>query len=331
MSLSSALGLRYSADLRTLFYAGVLFPGVPLLQYAFPQLLGWLLPLGLYLGFCAGVLTHNQNHTPTFKSKRLNVLYQAWLSVFYGYPTFGWIPSHNQNHHKFVNRPGDASITWRYSKRHTWTVAWTYFFVSSFFQQKTLKEYIAKAKRENPALYRSILLQYGFVIVGHSGMLALAIALHGVALGALVYGVAFLLPALFSLWAMFFINYIQHVHCDPWSEYNHSRNFVGRLGNWLVFNNGLHAAHHRQAGLHWSRLWELHEQLAPHIDPALKQQSIMGFCLRTYVLGLFSDRFRTHQVGRPAWEPPGSDSKGPLNLAIPSVEATDAGINANMA
>jgi fatty acid desaturase len=322
------LGLRVKADTRTLLYAFVLFPAVPAVQYANPALVGWLLPLGLYCGFCAGVLTHNQNHSPTFVNKRLSAYFAAWLSIFYGYPTFGWIPTHNQNHHKFVNRPGDASITWRYSKKHNWTVAWTYFFVSSFFQSKSMVEYINKARASNPPLFHNIVMQYVFVIGGHSGMAALAIALHGWGLGALVYGVGFLLPALFSLWAMFFINYIQHVHCDPWSKYDHSRNFVGRLSNWLTFNAGLHAAHHEQAGLHWSKLWELHNRLAPHIHPDLKQHSLLGFCFKTYVLGMFSDRFRTHQIGRPAWSPPGD---GPVDLTIGSVESTEAGINASMA
>jgi beta-carotene hydroxylase len=328
MSFSQALGLRFAADIRTVFAAFVMFPLVPLVQYFQPQLLGWMLPVSLYFGFLAGVLTHNQNHCPTFKNRTANTLYQAWLSMFYGYPTFGWVPSHNQNHHKFVNRAGDASITWRYSKRHTWTVAWTYFFISSYFQGKTIAEYKDKVKATNPELYRSIQLQYLFVVAGHGGMLTLALAMHGLWFGLLVYGVAFLLPSLFALWSMFFINYIQHVHCDPWSEYNHSRNFVGRLGNWMVFNNGLHAAHHKVAGLHWSKLPALHADLAPHIHPDLQQASIIGFCLRTYVLGLFSDRFRTHQIGRPAWDHP-EDTQ--LDLTIGSVDGTDVGVNASMA
>ena len=196
----------------------------PLIQYAYPSLLGWLLPLGLYCGFCAGVLTHNQNHRPTFVRGWANVWYQAWLSI--------------------------------------------------------------------------------------------------------VYGVAFLAPCLFSLWSMFFINYVQHVDCDPWSEHDHSRNFVGALSNWLVFNAGLHAAHHGQAGLHWSLLPVAHARIASDIHPELKQSSITWFLWRTYGLGAFSDRFRTHQIGRPAWVNP--DGVG-LDLTIPSIDTTGVGVNASRA
>lgn len=321
--------LRNAADYRTLFWAFVLFPAVAFAQYANPALAGWLLPLGLYLGFCAGVFSHNQNHCPTFKGKRANALYAAYLSFFYGYPTFGWIPTHNLNHHKFVNKKGDATITWRYTEKNTWTVAWTYFFISAYWQSGPIKEYIRKARAsENRTIFRQIVSQYATVVGLHLACVALAVYLHGPKLGALVYLSAFGLPAFFALWSMMFINYIQHVHCDPWSKHNHSRNFVGKVGNFFVFNNGLHAAHHENAGAHWSKLPELHARIADEIDPELNQHSIFGFCLRAYLLGAFSDRFRTHQIGRAASNPPeGRSAPAP---APNEILAVDAGVNASM-
>jgi fatty acid desaturase len=127
---------------------------------------------------------------------------------------------------------------------------------------------------------------------------------------------------------MIFINYIQHVHADPWSEHNHSRNFVGKSSNWLVFNNGFHTAHHESAGLHWSKLPEAHAKIAHLIDPELQQPSIIRFCIRSYFLGMFSDRFRTHQVGRAAYDPPNGAE---LKLETASVSAVEAGVNASMA
>jgi beta-carotene hydroxylase len=103
---------------------------------------------------------------------------------------------------------------------------------------------------------------------------------------------------------MMFINYLQHVHCDPWSAHDHSRNFVSPLCNWLVFNSGFHAAHHEHPGAHWSDLPALHAKIAPEIHPALCPSSILGFCMRAYLLGAFSERFRTRQIGRAAYDPP---------------------------
>jgi fatty acid desaturase len=322
--------LRYKADRRTVLWAFVLFPAVGFAPYVEPRLIPWLLPLALYCGFCAGVFSHNHNHCPTFKSRKLNAFYSAWLSIFYGFPTYAWIPTHNLNHHKFVNKAGDATITWRYSKRNTWLVASTYYFVSVYWQSGVLTEYRAKARANNPALYRQILGQYATLIGAQVGLLALAFALHhdtwwrGLEIWFFGFGVS----ALFANWSMIFINYEQHVHADPWSEHNHSRNFVGRLGNWLVFNNGFHTAHHESAGLHWSLLPEAHAKIERHIHPELKQKSIVLYCLRAYLLGFFNEKYRTKQIGRAPYDPPGG---GDVKLETASVAAVEAGVNASMA
>jgi hypothetical protein len=103
---------------------------------------------------------------------------------------------------------------------------------------------------------------------------------------------------------------------------------VSKIGNFLVFNNGYHAAHHENAGLHWSKLPEAHAKIAHLIDPRLNEQSIFGFCFRSYVLGFFSSRFRTRQIGRPAYDPP---DQGALDLRTADVDAVEAGTNAEMA
>jgi beta-carotene hydroxylase len=316
--------LRYAADYRTLLWFAAMHV-LALAEYARPQLAPCLLPLGLYFGFCAGVFSHNHNHCPTFKSRRANAIYANWLSVFYGYPVFAWIPTHNLNHHKFVNKAGDATITWRHTNDNTWTVAWTYFFVSSYWQSAPIKQYIAKARRENASLFGRIVTQYAVVGTAHVTLLTLAILLHGVPRGLLVYLCAFGVPAFFALWSMMFINFIQHVHCDPWSPHNHSRNFVSLLGNYLVFNNGLHAAHHENPGAHWSKLPEHHAKIESAIAPELKQKSIWGFCFRSYLLGAMSDAFRPRQIGRAAFDA----LDGSVTRAYTDdVQAVEAGTNA---
>jgi fatty acid desaturase len=327
--------LRHSPDWRTVLWAFVFFPAMALLPYVEPRVLfvgdrfvPWMLPLGLYFGFCAGVFSHNHNHCPMFKSRRVNAFYSAWLSIFYLYPTWVWIPSHNLNHHKYVNRAGDATITWRYSKKNTLFTSTTYYFVSAAWQKPVLDEYFAKAKASNPGLYRQILAQIATVAGAHLSLFALAVATRGWKLGPLVYLVGVFLPALFANYSMIFINYIQHAHTDPWSEHNHSRNFVSKLGNWLVFNNGYHAAHHESAGLHWSKLPAAHAKIAHLIDPALNERSLVGYIGRAYLLGMFSERFRTKQVGRAPYDPPDGRE---VKLVTAAVSAEEVGVNASMA
>jgi hypothetical protein len=54
-----------------------------------------------------------------------------------------------------------------------------------------------------------------------------------------------------SLFAVLIFNYVQHVHADEESRYNHSRNFTGLL-NAMLFNNGYHTIHHEHPGVHWN-------------------------------------------------------------------------------
>jgi fatty acid desaturase len=295
---------RLSADYRTLLWAFVLFPTVMVVPYRSPQLLAWTLPLALYVGFCAGVFAHNHNHCPTFRSRVANDVFAAWVSVFYGHPTFAWIPTHNLNHHKYLNRDGDATVTWRYSKKNTWLVASTYFFVSAYWQGALIEEFVNRARTSAPRLYGRVTLQKFSFRIAHAALFGIAVLLHGWSLGSMVYLGTLGASMAGGLWGMTFINFIQHVHCDPWSEHNHSRNFVSKLGNFLVFNSGFHTAHHEHPGAHWSRLPELHTRISREIHPDLCQSSVLGFCLRSYALGAILPGFRTRQIGRPAYADP---------------------------
>ena len=57
-----------------------------------------------------------------------------------------------------------------------------------------------------------------------------------------------LVPHQYAAWGIITMNFLQHDGCDEDTEYNHSRNFVGKLVNWWTYNNGFHAIHHMRAG-----------------------------------------------------------------------------------
>jgi beta-carotene hydroxylase len=285
--------LRHAADYRTLFWALVLFPLVPLLEYARPSTAPWLLPVNLYLAYSAGVLTHNHNHRAVFMHRRLNAAYSVWLSVFYGAPIFTWIPTHNQNHHRHTNGPLDDTRTWRYSNANTFFEAVTYPLVSTRFQLPAIVQYLRRTRRRHPDRLPWLMAQVAAIPLAHAVLFALAMRLRGWGWqGAETYFVAFGLPALFAPWALMFTNYVQHVHCDPLSEHNHSRNFVDPLVNWFLFDAGYHTVHHDAPGTHWSQLKSLHEHRLGQIDPRLNEHSIFSFCLKTYVFRPLRDGFR---------------------------------------
>lgn len=317
---------RFAADYRTLLWVFVLAPGVVAVQFARPELISRLWWVSCYFAIAAGVIAHNHNHCPTFANKRINGWFGNWISLFYGYPTFAWIPTHNLNHHKFVNTEGDATITWRFTNRHNVFVAATYFFVSSYYQSYPIKAFLEKTKAKNPAFYRRIMMQYVFWIGGYVALLALAIALHGAKTGFFVFTTVIAVPALVSLWTIMLFNYEQHVHTDPWSKHDHSRNFVSPTLNFLLFNNGLHAAHHENPGMHWSKLPEVHAKIAPMINPVLNQTSVWWYWFRQYLLTPLVPTLGTVQMGPGPDHPPnGGRIQG---IASADVDLGEAGTNA---
>jgi beta-carotene hydroxylase len=274
---------RFESDYRTLFWAFVLFPLLPALSYARPSLLLWLLPGQLYLSYCAGVFTHNHVHCKTFAGPRANLAYASWLSIFYGAPIATWIPTHLLNHHRFPNRERDVTRTDRHSSRHNLWQTLRYTLLCGGWEMPLVLEYARRARQRRDRAWRELRVQFAALLLAHVGALALALSLHGAALGSAVYlltaGTAWVAPLF-----MFFTNYIQHVHCDAASPDNYCRNFVSPLANWFVFQNGYHTVHHDQPNVHWSRYPALHAARSASIHPSLNVRSLFGFCVANYLL-----------------------------------------------
>jgi fatty acid desaturase len=274
--------LRFVEDRRTLCWAFLLFPLGPALALWRPSLLPWLAPLLLYCSYLSGVLTHNHNHCGVFRERWANLAYGAWLSIFYGFPIFSWIPTHNHNHHRFRNGDGDMTATARHAQRDSLLTALTYPPASSRFQLPALATFVRTAFRARSRQRSRIVLESTVLLLAHAALGLAALLRHGVGPGALVYVCALGLPAFMGTYWMMLTNYLQHVGCDAASEHDHSRNFVSPFFNWFVFDNGLHTVHHEHPGLHWSRYRALHRQREAQIAPELNQNTLLGFALRRY-------------------------------------------------
>jgi beta-carotene hydroxylase len=278
-----AMRLRHRADVRTLVWALLFMPAAATAQYASQRLAGWLLPVSMYLAYSAGVIAHNHNHSPTFAGRRTNALFSMWISFFYGYPVFAWIPTHNENHHKFVNGPGDATSTLRMTRDSGLLAAVRFPLLSAAAQAPLIARVLARTKRRSPRAYAAYAAQKIVVFMGHAAACGLAIGLHGAARGACVYASALGLPAVGALWGLMFTNYVQHVDCDPSSRWRRSRDFVSGFMNFFVFDNGFHTVHHEQAGLHWSKTRQAHARIAHRLDPRLQESSIFAYVFKAYV------------------------------------------------
>jgi fatty acid desaturase len=265
--------LKNLADLKTLFYL-VLVTAALFVQWKF----GFHWPLyifSLYLAIAVAVIAHNHNHVPIWRSEFLNHVTDNWITLFYGFPAFAWTPTHNKNHHKFNNKEGDYTITYRFSEANNILTLLSYPSISSYFQQSPVMNHLKNLYKLKRQKFYLAILQY--VTLGLLIVISLILDWRK----ALLYIVV---PQQVALFVVMLFNYIQHVHADEESAYNHSRNFVSGFTNFMLFNNGYHTAHHNKASVHWSQLPEAHAKIADRIAPHLNQPTILGYLFKTYVM-----------------------------------------------
>jgi fatty acid desaturase len=216
-----------------------------------------------------------------WRSRLLNILTDYWLTLFYGFPAFAWIPTHNKNHHFLNNKKGDYTLTYRVSEKNNIFTLLSYPSISSYFQQKPIKDYLNTLWRSNRLKFHLAASQYLLLAVFY---LAAFLVSWKKALLFIV------IPHQVSLFSVLVFNYLQHVHADEESEYDHTRNFVGFI-NVLLFNNGYHTIHHQNPGIHWSETPAAHKKIVHLIDPSLNEPNFWWYMLRVYLLAPFDARF----------------------------------------
>jgi len=273
--------LRYNADRRTLLYI-FLTTALFAAQWAY-GFNPFVYVLYLFFSIAVTVIAHNHNHIPLWRNKIMNGLTDYWLTVFYGFPAFAWIPTHNMNHHTLNNREGDYTITYRLTEHNHLLMLLAYPSVSSFYQQKPIRDYLKKQWTDDRGYFWFCLSQY--VLLAVWTIAALLIDWRKALLFVII-------PQQVGLFSVLVFNFVQHVHADEASKFNHSRNFVGFL-NVLLFNNGYHTIHHERAGLHWSKTPEAHTKIAPNISPRLIERGFWSFIWKSYFLGLVMPKYRT--------------------------------------
>ncbi|MGB0916958.1 MAG: fatty acid desaturase family protein [Flavobacteriales bacterium] len=249
----------------------------------------WWLIYGVYLhlSVAVSVMVHNHKHVPMWKNKWLNVLTDNWLTVFYGFPVFAWVPTHMINHHVHVNTEKDYTRTWRYTEKNNLLTLITYPTLSGKNQQPAVKSYYFSQWKKDRSKFWFLTLQLASLFT----WLIAAFVIDWYS--ALIYVV---IPQQVSLFSVLIFNYVQHIHTDEKSEYNNCRNFTGWGLNTFLLNNGYHTAHHMAPGLHWSKLKTKHEEVNEKIDQNLNENSFWWFIGRTYVLGMVFSKLRTQNM-----------------------------------
>ena len=313
--------MRYRADLRTIAFMGVYFALVAT-QWLWPSVSifdggAWwaaapLFLLTCFFSFFCAVATHNTIHSPVFHARSRNRVFQTVLTLTYGHPVSAFVPGHNLSHHKHTQTRRDVMRTSK--ARFSWHLLNGLFFIVKVAPaiMRGERQYFKTMKERLPNWYRQYQIEFWTL---HALYVALLIA------DWRKFLVFVFLPHYYAAWGIITMNMLQHDGCDEESEWNHSRNFVGKLVNWFTFNNGYHTIHHMHPGLHWSLLPEAHaREVAPHIHPNLDQPSLVGYVVRTFL----SPGKRTTYEGAPLVLP----AEGPDEDWIPKPEDTKEDLGA---
>lgn len=230
-----------------------------------------------YFSFLNSVVIHNHMHQGVFNSRRLNLVWRAILSFGALYPASANIPAHNLVHHHFDD---DGDLDWAAPDhvRFRWNLLNLLHFPNVAGPRTFAGVQRWAASSRHPTFVRQYRLETAFAF-GLTGVL------FAVDFWAALFFVV--IPQLYGARCILRINLIQHDRTDIASEWNHSRNFVGRGFNWIMCNNGYHTIHHNRAGMHWSELHEAHaRECVARMDPRLDEPSMVVYLLRTYVLRL---------------------------------------------
>lgn len=328
--------LRYTADIRTLGFVGLYFGLTAAAWVLLPaeltlESIPWAMVIPLYIAICVtsfqgAVSTHNAVHSPIFKQRALNKIWQVVLTLTYGHPVSSYVPGHNLSHHKHTQSNRDVMRTTKVRFRfHLLNIL---FFMLRAVPSimKADSAYTKQMRTRHPKWFRQMVYEL--------------VALWSVT-GVLLYLdwrkalVLWVVPHLYAQWGIVTMNMLQHDGCDEHSEYNHSRNFIGKLVNWWTFNNGFHTIHHKTPGLHWSLTPEAHaKEIAPHIHESLDQKSLLVYLFKTFIL----NRRHTY-LGVPFRPPPPEpdeewipDPRTTLeDLGAESMDSPTGGINAHVA
>jgi len=173
------------------------------------------------------------------------------------------------------------------TERHNLLTLLIYPSLSGYKQQKAVFSYFISSYKKNRRKFYYHLLQ----IISLVTCIVVAFVINWKS--ALLY---LIIPQQVALFSVLIFNYIQHVHADEESAYNHSRNMTGGILNFLLLNNGLHTAHHLSPGIHWSNLRAKHDKITPKINPQLNEHNFAWYLFRVYILGLFSATYRTENM-----------------------------------
>jgi len=224
--------------------------------------LGW--PARLAFAFLYSVsiawsvnsISHNLIHNPYFSSDLLNHLFSMLLSLTLGFSQVMYHYVHNRHHSGNMDRPDangdtiDFISIYKHGRDGKPENAFKYFLMSYF--------------RDDPvAIYKAVKSRQPIEARWAIAELVAVVAFYG-ALAAYDWrAVLCLVPFYWLGHSLSAVNgYYEHYKANPDQPIAWGVSSYNKLYNWTWMNNGYHAEHHYRPKLHWTKMAELHREIA---------------------------------------------------------------------
>jgi len=221
-----------------------------------PDFIWWILVLPLHVMLallCSNTSVHHHVHWPTFNNKKLNSVYECFLSCVGMTSAQGYRNSH-LIHHKFVNDPPvskDSISVLSKGQNNQAENAWTFCFSWAIMRNLQPYKFLFDQKPAGVLIQTSQWRREMISILIFIATILFLNFKYGLWLCCVVYVV------------MQFLNAAWH-YGEHWGAHNRrgdcSQDSVGIYSWWyntFCFNSGLHQEHHYQPGVHWTQLDKL--------------------------------------------------------------------------
>jgi len=248
--------LKYKADRGPVAYVSAVFL-LRLAMVAFTTPLVCVMgvvPLAV-LGMFVAPINHHHQHVNSFRAGWLNRLYDVMLSLQSGVGPYGWVLHHNLGHHvHYLNQPPhDHPDESSWTRRDGTQMGRVEYTVRLLLHHQID---IVRVGLRHPKYFR----YYIFMKLPIWGLIGVGLWLRPIETTLI-----FLLPAFLTLLHTIWATYEHHAGCPQDSHLVASLNRENRIYNVLTGNLGLHTAHHKRPGLHWSLLPQLHAEIRSQI------------------------------------------------------------------
>ncbi len=206
-------------------------------------------------------ISHNFIHNPFFRWRWLNRLFGVLETLAIGMPHQLYHHYHMNHHQGNNDAKGPDGITrdwssiYRHSDDDNPEPFWRYCLLSFF--RVEIGPVLSVAIKHGPANVAQVVVETLALVAMWACFLFLDWR----------FFVSFYLPSYFFGWVLSYAEgYLEHYGGQPGNPYANSVSSYNRWYNLLWFNNGYHQEHHWDPKRHWTKMRQLHAELAPHLQ-----------------------------------------------------------------